>query len=267
MKKTQRFKRRPDIFLEMFETTHDEMRTDEETFIIVHLLKKSDSNSPIMDGKLDHLAMLACCSSPHVVKKALDALLNEIFLCISDYSRIRCLNILKAENIVRASFLKFVKVDHLKAKSHRMTTYAWLITLVFFKCSKKELIEIQPKLKEFDQTLDALQSNKEHSTRNTFRCGIYLARESIKRIVQSCGKKSSRESLHSNLKKCENFLNSKLEKDEVMKLGRAINEEGSWLDLPVCLVFLQDLPKAGLRNFFKNFTIDFLAKINIASNR
>jgi hypothetical protein len=269
MKKIRRFNSSPDVFLKEFETTHDEMRTDEEAFIINDLLRESDSpNSPIMDGKLDHLAMLACCSSPHVIKRALDALLNEIFLSIADYSRIRCFNILKAENIFRASFLKFVKVDHFKAKSHRMTTYAWLITLVLLKCSKEECIEIQPKIKEFDKTLDALQCDTEHSSRNTFRCGIYLARESIKRIIQPCGKKMSKESLHSNLKKCENFLNSKLEKNEVMKLGRAINDGGSWLDLHVCLVFLQDLPKViSLSNGLYNFTLNSLPKNISTSNR
>ncbi|CAB3987749.1 Hypothetical predicted protein [Paramuricea clavata] len=269
MEKIRRFNSGPDDFLKVFETTHDEIRTDEEAFIINDLLRKSDSpNSQIMDGKLDHLAMLACCNSPHVVKRALDALLNEIFLSISDYSRIRCFNILKAENIFRASFLKFVKVDHFKAKSHRMTTYAWLITLVLLKCSKEECIEIQPKIKEFDKTLDALQSDKEHSSRNTFRFGIYLARESIKRIIQHCGKKNFRESLNSNLKKCENVLNSKLEKNEVMKLGRAINDGGNWLDLHVCLVFLQDLPKViSLSNGLYKFTLNPLPKNISTSNR
>jgi hypothetical protein len=246
------FKNRPEVFINTFEATHDEIRTDEETFLIVHLLKKSDSNSPILDGNLDQLAMLTCCSSPHVVKRALDALLNEMFLGISDSTRIRCRNILQAEKILRASFLQYMKVDHFKAKSHRMTTYAWLITLVLLKCSKQDFIEIQPEMREFDKILEALQNDKEHCGRNTFRYGTYLARESIKRIVQSCGKKDSRESLCQLIKKCENFLNSRLEKDEVMKLGRAVSDGGSWLDLHVCLVFLQDLPKVGLRKVLKN---------------
>jgi hypothetical protein len=51
------------------------------------------------------------------------------------------------------------------------------------------------------------------------------------------------------MKKCENLLKSKLENDEVMKLGKAISDGCSWLDIHVCLVFLQDLPKVGLRKF------------------
>ena len=221
------------------------MRVDEETFIIGRLLKKNESNSPILNGNLDQLALLACCSSPHVVKRALDALLNEIFLGISDPSRIRCRNILNAEKILRKSFLDFLKVDHLKAKCQRMTTYAWLITFVLLRCSKKELAEITQELKKFDKTLDDLL--KENSERNTFRYGIYLAREGIKLIIQSCGKKDLRESLNRLTKKCENFLNGKLEKNEVVKLGKAISDGESWLDLHVCLVFLQDLPKVGYR--------------------
>jgi hypothetical protein len=245
MKKIERFKSRTKEFMSGFESTHDKIRADEETFIIVHLLKKSVSNSPILDGYLDQLAMLACCTSPHVVKRALDALLNEIFISISDSTRIRCRNILKAEEILRASFPESMKVDHFTAKSHRMTTYAWLITLVLLKHSKEECIEILPKLREFDKTLDTLQGDKEHSGRNTFRYGVYLARESIKRIS---GRKDTRESLYSSMKKCENLLNSKLEKNEVMKLGKAISDGGNWLDLHVCLVFLQDLPKVGVYN-------------------
>ncbi|CAB4045804.1 Hypothetical predicted protein, partial [Paramuricea clavata] len=243
MKKIKRFKSRTKEFMSGFESTHDEIRADEETFIIVHLLKKSDSNSPILDGYLDQLAMLACCTSPHVVKRALDALLNEIFISISNSTRIRCRNILKAEEILRASFLESMKLDHFTAKSHRMTTYAWLITLVLLKHSKEEYIEILPKLREFDKTLETLQSDKDEKLfggRNTFRYGVYLARESIKRISR---KKDTRESLYSSIKKCENFLNSKLEKNEVMKLGKAISDGGNWLDLHVCLAFLQDLPK------------------------
>jgi hypothetical protein len=33
-----------------------------------------------------------------------------------------------------------------------------------------------------------------------------------------------------------------------MKLGKAISDGGNWLDLHVCLVFLQDLPKVGVYN-------------------
>ena len=215
------------------------MRADEETFIIVHLLKKNESNSPILAGNLDQLALLACCSSPHVVRRALDALLNEIFLSISNPSRIRCRNMLNAEKILRESFLDFLKVDHLKAKCQRMTTYGWLITFILLKCRKEELAEITPEIKKIDKSLDALL--KENSERNTFRYGMYLAREGIKRI--SCGRKDANESLHRNIKKCENFLNSKMEKDEVAKLGKALNDADNWLDLHLCLVFLQDLPK------------------------
>ena len=239
MNKIERFKSGTKEFLDAFESTHDEMRADEETFIIVHLLKKNESNSPILNGNLDQLALLACCSSPHVVKRALDALLNEIFLSISDPSRIRCRNILNTEKILRESFLGFLKVDYLKAKCQRMTTYAWLITFVLLKCSEEELAEITPELKKIDKTLDVLL--KENSERNTFRYGIHLAREGIKRIA--CGRKDENGSLHCNIKKCENFLNGKIEKDEVVKLGKALHDGGSWLDLHLCLVFLQDLPK------------------------
>ena len=242
LNKVYRFKSRPKEFLDGFESTHDEMRADEETFIIVHLLKKNESNSPILDGNLDQLALLACCSSPHVVKRALDALLNEIFLSISDPSRIRCRNMLNAEKILRESFLDFLKVDHSKAKCHRMTTYGWLITFILLKCRKEELAEIKkitPEIKKIDKSLDALL--KENSERNTFRYGMYLAREGIKRIT--CGRKDANESLHRNIKKCESFLNSKMEKDEVAELGKVLNDADSWLDLHLCLVFLQDLPK------------------------
>ncbi len=252
-KKIVDFKCGPKGFIKKFEITHDEKRTDEEAFIIAHLLKKGDCKSPVLDGKLDSLARLACCKSPHVVKRALDALLNEIFLSISDFSRKRCYNILQAEKIIRQSFLRFVKADHFKAKSHRMTTYAWLITLALLDCNRQDLNKIQPKIKEFDRTLEALQNDKEHSElRNTFRYGIHVARESIKRIVQSCGKKSVQESLIQRIRKCENFLNSKLEKNEVVKLGKALSNGGNWLDLHICLVFLQDLPKVSVFSWSTN---------------
>jgi hypothetical protein len=244
MRKIARFKSSPKEFLDRFESTHDEIRTEEDHFIIVHLLNKCDSKSPVLGGNLEQLAMLACCSSAHVVKRALDAIMNEIFLSISNSSRIRCHNLFKAEKILRESFVNFMTVDNMKAKCHRMTTYSWIITLVLVKCSKEECIGILRKIKEFEKnTLDALQNNREYSGRNTFQYGIYLARESIKRIS---GRKESRESLHRSMKKCENLLNSKVEKDEVMKLGKAIHNGGSWMDLHVCLVFLQDLPKVGL---------------------
>jgi hypothetical protein len=197
----------------------------------------------MLHGNLEQLAMLACCSSPHVVKRALDALLNEIFLSISESSTIRYRNILRAEEILRASFLEFMEVDHLKAKCQRMTTYAWLITLVLLKCSKEEFVEITPKIKELDKILDTLQKDEQNFERNTFLYGIYLARESIRRIIQSYGKIDLRESLNRLIKKCEHFLNGKLEKTQVTNLGKALNEGVSWLDLHVSLVFLQDLPK------------------------
>jgi hypothetical protein len=262
MKKIGRFKSSANEFLDGFESTHDEIRTEEEHFIIVHLLSKCDSKSPVLGGNLEHLAMLACCSSPHVVKRALDALINEIFLSISNSSRIRCHNLLKAEKILRESFVNIMTVDNMKAKCHRMTTYSWIITLVLVKCSKEECIGILPKIKEFESnTLDALQNDGEYSGRNTFRYGIYLARESIKRIS---GRKDSSESLHRSMKKCENLLNSKLEKDEVMKLGKAIHNGGSWMDLHVCLVFLQDLPKVGLiKLWFQKLCINNVQKSDI----
>lgn len=249
MQKTDRFKRKPKRFVQVFESTHDELRTDEETFIITHLLKPSNNHSPILGGKLDQLALLASCNSPHVVKRALDALLNEIFLSISHFPRIRCHNILAAEEILRESFLKFFQFDHLKAKCQRMTTYAWLITLVLLKCNTEDFIKIAPEIRRFDRTLNDLQNDRDNSTRNTFRYGIYLARETLKRIVQSCQGKSSRESLIRNVNKCAHILNSKLGKSEVMKLGKELSSGVSWLDIHVCLVFLQDLPKVGVKKF------------------
>ena len=247
MKKIDRFQRNPKEFLDAFESTRDDMRTDEETFIIVHLLKKNASNSPILNGNLEQLALLACCKSSHVVKRALDALLNEIFQSISDFSRIRCRNALQAEKIIRESFHKLLKVDHVKAQCQRMTTYAWLITFILLKYSKEECAQIATEIEAFDKTLDTLL--KENIERNTFRYGIHLARESIKRIVEPSGKKNPKESLHCSIERCANILNSRLDENEVMKLGKVLSEEGSWLNLHVCLVFLQDLPKVKKRRF------------------
>ena len=218
------------------------MRTGGDTFIIVHLLKKNEPNSPVLDGNLEHLALLACCSSPQVVKRALDALLNEILLCISDFPRIRCHNMLQAEKIIRESFQEFLKFHHLKAQCQRMTTYAWLITFVLLKCNKEECLTIADELKTFDRTLDVLL--RENSERNTFRYGIHLAKESIKQVIL-LSERDTQEPLHLSIKKCANFLNSKLEGKEVTKLGKELNDKGSWLNLHVCLVFLQDLPKVG----------------------
>ena len=217
------------------------MRADEETFIILRILHKNTSNSPVLKGNFDQLALLSCCTSKHVVKRALDALLNEIFLSISDFSRIRCYNILQAETIIRESFQKFLEVEHLKAQCQRMTTYAWLITLVLLKCSKEECAQIATEIKVFDKTLDTLL--KKNIERNTFRYGIHLARETIKRIVLLSERKNSQESLHRSIQRCANILSSRLDKTEVKRLGRTLNDEGSWLNLHVCLVFLQDLPK------------------------
>ena len=247
MKKTVRFGRSPRTFIEVFEFTHDELRTDEETFIITHLLKPSNNHSPILNGKLDQLVLLASCNSPHVVKRALDALLNEIFLSISCFPRIRCYNILEAERILRESILKFLEFDHLKAKCQRMSTYAWLTTLVLLLCTKEDFIKITPEIKGFDKTLEVLLNDRDNSARSTFRYGIYLARESLKRIFQSCQGRDAKESLIRNVKKCKYLLNSNLEKSEVMKLGRELSSGVSWQDLHVCLVFLQDLPKVNLK--------------------
>ena len=213
----------------------------EEEFILTHLLKKSESDTPVLEANLEHLALLGCCSSPLVVKRALDALLNEIFLGISDVWGFRCNMVLKAEEVIRMSFPKFLNFDHEHAKCQRMTTYAWLITLVLLKSSKVELIKLTPKIKEFDKTLENLvKASCEH---DTYRYGMYLGREAIKRIAQTGGKKDLRQALLNNLKKCECCLNSKLERNEIMKLGTAIKNTGSWLDVHVCLVFLQDLTK------------------------
>ena len=227
----------------MFESTKDEIRTDEETFIIVHLLGRNKNKSPILDGRLDQMAMLSCCSSPHVVKRALDTLLHEIFLSISDFSSVRCRNLLEAEEELRSSFSKFLKVDNDEAKSQRMTAYAWLVTFVLLKCNVDEFTEIQPRIREFDKILDALQNNKEYSERNNFRYGIYLARESIRRIINSSEKNFSA-SLKNNIKRCETILNGRMGDGEVLKLSKSL-ADASWLDLHVCLVFLQDLTKVG----------------------
>ena len=242
-RKINLFKRSPKEFLDAFESTHYEMRTEEENFIIVHLLKKAEPNVPILDGNLDQLALLASCSSPLVVKRALDALLNEIFLSISDFRRIRCHSLLEAEKTMRQSFHEFLKVDHAKAKCQRMTTYAWLITLILLKCSKEKFVQIATEIKRFDRTLKALlNANIEQ---NTFRYGIVLARETIKQIVLLSGKKDSKEPLDHYIKKCYGLLSFELTKNEVMMLGKALEDAGSWLNLHVCLVFLQDLPKVG----------------------
>ena len=217
------------------------MRADEETFIILHLLKKNSSNSPVLNGNFEQLALLACCTSQHVVKRAFDALLNEIFLSISDFSRIRCRNILEAEEIIRESFHESLKVEHLKAQCQRMTTYAWLITFILLKCSKEECAQIAGEIKAFDKTLDTLL--RKNIERNTFRYGIHLARETIKRIALISERKNPKESLHCSIKRCNSIVSSRLDKTEVMRLGKALSDEGSWLNFHLCLVFLQDLPK------------------------
>ena len=237
------FKTRPEEFIERFESSRDEMRTVEETFTIVHLLKKRDANCPILDGKLDQLAMLACCSSPHIVKRALHALLNEIFLSISNSSLNRFQNILEAEKVLHESFSDFMKVENFNARTQRMTTYGWTIALILLKCSKEDFFKITPGIKEFDGTLQDLQNDKEHSGQNSFRYGLYLARESMKRIVQSCGKTDLTESLHRLVSKCEHFLTGRMEKEEITQLWKAFSNASSWQDLHVCLIFLQDLPK------------------------
>ena len=38
-------------------------------------------------------------------------------------------------------------------------------------------------------------------------------------------------------------MHSELKIEEVMTFGKTLYDEGSWLDLHICLVFLQDLPK------------------------
>lgn len=245
MTRIQHWKARPNESLKIFELTKDEVRTEEEAFIITHLLRASFT-SPVLDGKLDQLALFACCNSPFVVKRALDALLNEIFLSITNYQTLRCGNVLTAEEILRESIPNSLKFDHSKAKCQRITTYAWLITLVLVKCTKEELIEIQPKVRVFDEALDNLLSDKKHAEPNIFRYGVRLAKESIKRIGEMSGTNDSRETLLQNIKKCVNILNSKLEKKEVTNLGKALWNSGSWLDFHVCLVFLQDLPKVSL---------------------
>ena len=239
--KIHQFKTSPQEYITLLETKKGDLRYDEEEFILTHLLKKSEQDTAVLDGNLEHLALLACCSSPRVVKRALDALLNEVFLGISDVWGFRCNMVLKAEEVLRASFTKFLSFDHEHAKCQRMTTYAWLITLILLKSRKNELIQLTPKIKSFDRTLENLV--KANSGHNSYRYGIYLARETIKRFSQSDGKKDLRKTLLENIKKCESCLSSKLERNEVMRLGKAINNTGSWLDAHVCLVFLQDLPK------------------------
>ena len=268
MKKTDLFKRRPKEFLDTFESSRDEMRTEEEAFIILHLLKKNESNSPILDGDLEQLALLACCNSPHVVKRAFDALLNEIFLSISDFSRIRCRNILQAEKIIRESCPKTLQVEHLKAKCQRMTTYAWLITFVLLKCSEDKFVEISTEIRQFDRTLQALLN--ENNKQNTFGYGIVLARESIRRIVLSGRNKGSNESLLSNIERCDSFMHSELKEEEVMTFGETFYRQG-WLDLHVCLVFLQDLPKVYSNmvlylNKFNVCAIDYILQIKKIKN-
>ena len=249
--KKDQFKRSPSEFVRAFDTARDEKRTNQETFIIVDLLKKNENNSPVLDGDLEQLALLACCRSPHVVKRALDALLNEIFLSISDFWTSRCRNILEAEKIIRDSFDKFLSVEHLNAKCQRVTTYAWLITFVLLKYNKEECVKLATDIRKFDRILEALL--RENNEENTFRYGVVLARESIKQITLCCGKKDPNKSLHRSLEKCGNILNSKLEKKEIMNFGRALEDDESWLNLHLCLVFLQDLPKVRLKEFSRDF--------------
>ncbi|XP_028411567.1 uncharacterized protein LOC114534209 [Dendronephthya gigantea] len=235
------FKANTTEFIEKLTKMKDEKRTAEETFIIFHLLKTREDRSPVLDGQLDQLAMLACCDSSRVVQRALDVLLNEIFLNISNLSRDRCQNILKAEEILRSTFFEFIDVHCDEAKCQRMTTYAWLVTLVLLKCGKEELPRpIQSKIKEFDEKLGALQRHKDNLERSLYRYGIHLARESIRQILR---RRNGKESLIPNIQKCENLLKSKLNKNEVLKFCRELSEADSWLDIHVCLVFLQDLPK------------------------
>ncbi|XP_028411525.1 uncharacterized protein LOC114534175 [Dendronephthya gigantea] len=241
--KINEFKSKTKEFIDKFASTKDEDRTAEEIFIITHLLNNSDPKSPILDGQLDQLAMLACCDSSRVVKRALDVLLNEIFLNISDLSVDRCKNVLEAEEVLRSTFFHFIDVDRYKAKCHRMTTYAWLITLVLLKFGQKEFAELQQKMKQFDQRLSTLMKQKEKNEQSLYRYGICLAKESIKKILQSSSKRDVAEFLKHNIKKCENLVKDKLDKDEVKKLGEEFSDADSWLNIHVCLVFLQDLPK------------------------
>ena len=198
---------------------------------------------PINANHEKSLTILSTCSSSNVAKRALDALLNEIFLSVSNFPRNRCHKFMEAERILRESIISSIKVYHSKEKSRQITTYAWLITFVVLKGLKLSFDMIEEVLKEFDRTLNSFLTDKDNNDRNTFRYGVYLARESIKRIIQSCGKNNASQSMRHSIEMCKHFLNSKLEKEDVKNLGKAIYEGGSWSDLHVCLIYLQDLPK------------------------
>ena len=225
-------------FIQQFSRARCQMRTKAEYFLISIVLD-STCDTSVLGGDLKLLALLACCDSSLVVRKALDSLLSEIFLSIGDATRSH--NVLAAEQVLRESFETIFMAEHHKAKTHRMTTYGWLLTLVLFQwneidCQKVQLEEIG----RFDRTLDRLQRNRDFKERNLFRYGVVMARESIRRITGK--RRAARDLAKHHLQKCESILNSVMKSKEILNLGSEM-DENSWLDLHICLVHLQELPK------------------------
>lgn len=220
-----------------FSRTKGHMRTKAESFLISIVLE-STRDTPVLGGDLKLIALLAYCDSSIVVRKALDCLLSEIFISIGDATRSH--SVLAAEQVLRESFATIYKEEHHKAKTRRMTTYGWLLTLVLFQwnelgCGKVQLEEIG----KFDRTLERLQKNRDLKERNLFRYGVIMARESIRRFT---GKRKCANLAKHHLRKCESILNSAMESREILNLGSEM-DDNSWLDLHICLVHLQELPK------------------------
>lgn len=225
-------------FISQFNSTKGRMGAKAESFVLCKLLDSSP-DIPIFGGHLNLLALLANCNSSHVVRKTLDNLLNEIFLSIGDTTR--CHNLLAAEQVLRESVETVLVEEHQKAKTQRITTYGWLITLVLLQwnelnCPKNQLHQIG----KFDRTLDRLMSHRDNRERNLFRYGIVMARECIRRITAK--KRDLRDIAQRHLKTCKNILHSAMEIREIESLQISI-DDNSWLDLHICLVHLQELPK------------------------
>ena len=225
-------------FIQQFSRTKGQMRTKAESFLISTVLD-STCDTPVLGGDLKLLALLAYCDSSLVVRKALDSLLSEIFLSIGDAMQSH--SVLAAEQVLRESFATIFMEEHHKAKTQRMTTYGWLLTLVLFQWNELDCHSVQlEEIGKFDRTLDRLQRNRDFKERNLFRYGVVMARESIRRITAK--RRAARDLAKHHLRKCESILNSVMESREILNLGSEM-DENSWLDLHICLVHLQELPK------------------------
>ena len=226
-------------FIQQFSRARRQMRTKAESFLISTVLD-STCDTSVLGGDLKLLALLACCDSSLVVRKALDSLLSEIFLSIGDATQSH--SVLAAEQVLRESFTTIFMAEHHKAKTQRMTTYGWLLTLVLFQWNELDY-QYWAQLEEigsFDRTLERHQRNRDFKERNLFRYGVVMARESIRRITGK--RRAARDLAKHHLQKCESILNSVMKSKEILNLGSEM-DENSWLDLHICLVHLQELPK------------------------